>query len=94
MNLHIEEAVVEDCDFILHANRMIDEASYIECSKLAENVKKDLFEDKKSICLIAKEGDKNVGMILFSKVYWADRGCGVYASQAYVVEEARKQGGF
>lgn len=94
MNLHIKEAQKEDCDFILRANALIDEASYIASSKLKQNIQKDLFEDKKTVCLIAWDEDQRVGMVLFSKVYWADRGRGVYVSQVFVESSHRKKGIF
>ena len=92
MNLEIVEAKQEDKDFVLHANMKIDEASYIETSKLFENLDKDIFMDKKAVCLLAKVNNKKAGMVLFSKVYWADRGEGVYVSQVYVEPEFRGNG--
>lgn len=94
MNIKIVEAQRCDKDFILFANREIDDASYIKSSKLKDNIDKDIFENHKAVCLIAKDDDNPVGMVLFSKVYWADRGEGVYLSQAYVVPEYRNNGVF
>ena len=94
MDIEITEAKREDKDFIVLANKEIDKASFIESSKLAENIDKDIFEDKLAVCLIAKDREKSIGMVLFSKVYWADRGEGIYVSQAYVVPEYRKSGVF
>lgn len=92
MNLRIEKCQINDKDFIIYANQKIDEASYIEKSELSKNIVKDLFEDEKCVCLIAKDKEKPVGMVLFSKVYWADRGQGVYISQAFVEPAYRKNG--
>lgn len=92
MNLNIREAVESDKDFIIYSNRAIDEASYIENSKLKENIERDIVDSNKCVCLIAEENDKKVGMTLFSKVYWADRGEGVYISQIYVEPEYRNKG--
>lgn len=94
MNIKIEEARKEDRDFIILANKEIDKASFVEFSKLAENIDKDIFQNKLAVCLIAKYEDKQIGMVLFSKVYWADRGEGVYVSQAYVSPEYRRMGVF
>lgn len=94
MNIKIVEAQRCDKDFILFANREIDDASFIKSSKLKDNIDKDIFANHRAICLIAKDADKSVGMVLFSKVYWADRGEGVYLSQAYVVPEYRHNGVF
>lgn len=94
MNIKIVEAQRCDKDFILFANREIDDASFIKSSKLKDNIDKDIFANHRAICLIAKDADKPVGMVLFSKVYWADRGEGVYLSQAYVVPEYRNNGVF
>ena len=94
MNVKIVEAQRYDREFILFANREIDDASFIKSSKLKDNIDKDIFENHNAICLIAKDGDKPVGMVLFSKVYWADRGEGVYLSQAYVEPAYRHNGVF
>lgn len=94
MQIEIKEAQVEDADFIVYANKMIDKASFIANSKLKENIYNDLFFEKKAECLIVKVDGKSAGMILFSKVYWADRGEGIYVSQAFVEEEFRNKGLF
>lgn len=94
MKIKINRAKISDKNFILYANRKIDKASYISQSKLAENIDKDLFKNKKCVCLIARDAEKSVGMILFSKVYWADRGEGIYISQVFVEESYRGKGIF
>lgn len=94
MNIKISRAKLSDKDFILYANKEIDKASYIEKSKLSENIVDDLFKNKKCVCLIAREGTKNIGMVLFSKVYWADRGIGIYISQVFVEKDYRQKGVF
>lgn len=94
MDIKITKAKQEDRDFVVFANKEIDKASFIKSSKLAENIGKDIFENGLAVCLIAKDGEKSIGMVLFSKVYWADRGEGVYVSQAYVDPEYRKCGVF
>ena len=94
MDLRIVESDCKDKEFILHANKEIDKVSNISKSCLSQNVDEDLLKNKRAICLIAKDGDKPVGMVLFSKVYWADRGEGVYVSQAFVEEKYRNKGVF
>ncbi len=94
MHLKIVEANESDRDFILLANRQIDSVSNISKSALKDNIDADLIQNKLCTCLIAKYGKKRVGMMLFSKVYWADRGEGVYISQAFVDEKYRKKGVF
>lgn len=94
MSIHIVQAEPSDKDFILHANREIDRVSDIALSALAKNIEKDVFEKKRAVCLLAKDDDRNIGMVLFSKVYWADRGQGIYVSQAFVEDEYRGHGVF
>ena len=90
----IKRANESDREFVLYANKMIDKASFIEKSNLYQNIDIDLFENNKCVCLVAKEKDENVGMIMFSKVYWADRGQGIYVSQVFVEKEYRRKGVF
>ncbi len=94
MNFEIVEATVADKDFILEANKQIDIVSDINFSALKDNVVQDLFLKSKAVCLIAKHNDVRMGMVLFSKVYWADRGEGVYVSQGYVEKAYRNKGVF
>lgn len=92
MNIFIKEATENDREFIIWANKKIDEASFIEVSKLENNIDEDLFQKQKCVCLIAKIDERYAGMILFSPVYWADRGEGIYVSQVFVEEEFRCMG--
>lgn len=94
VQFEIAQASVSDRDFILYANKQIDEVSDIDKSALAQNVDADVLHNKKCVCLVAKCGGRHAGMLLFSRVYWADRGQGVYVSQAFVCEQFRKQGVF
>lgn len=91
MKIKINRAKLADKDFILYANHEIDRESFISESRLSQNIDKDLFKNKKCVCLIARDKEKNVGMILFSKVYWADRGEGIYISQVFVEQSYRKK---
>ena len=92
MDLQFVVAKEKDEQYILHANREIDVASGISSSKLSQNLLKDILREKRAVCLLAKVDGENAGMIMFSKVYWADRGQGVYVSQAFVEEKFRRQG--
>ena len=87
----IKRAKQEDLDFILHANKEIDKASFIKSSALVYNIQHDIFDKKYAVCFIAKKDGEYAGMILFSKVYWADRGEGIYVSQVFVEEKFRGQ---
>ena len=92
MNINFRGAGSKDKEFILNANREINILSGLNDSIFDNNIDKDLFEDK--ICkVILAEIDNNVaGFILYSYVYWANCGKGIYLSQAYVKTEYRKQG--
>ena len=92
--MEIRKAKESDKDFILLANREIDRASYIEISNLKQNLDSDVFQKNKAECLLAVEDNHYLGMVLFSKVYWADRGEGIYVSQVYVSPKFRKRGIF
>ncbi len=94
MAITIKKASENDKEFILYANKMIDKASYIEKSSLYQNIDRDLFENGRTVCLVAKDGKENVGMVMFSKVYWADWGQGIYISQVFVEKEYRQKGVF
>lgn len=94
MKVFIEEAKIEDKEFILYANKMIDIVSVIEESHLSDNLQKDYFENHKFECLLAKCDNKNIGLVIFSKVYWADRGEGIYVSQIFVEKSFRRKGVF
>ena len=90
MDIEIKRAGLCDKDFVLYANKEIDRASYIAKSALKDNVCEDVLQGDKAVCLIAKYKGSYVGMVLFSKVYWADRGLGIYVSQVFVEKEFRR----
>jgi GNAT superfamily N-acetyltransferase len=93
MNIKIEQATKQDKKFVLKANNEINKASGLIGSKLIDNIDKDIFgEDKLCHCLVAKHEGKTIGMTLYSYVYWARLGKGIYWSQAYVEPEYRKNG--
>ena len=94
MDIEIKRAGLCDKDFVLYANKEIDRVSYIEKSTLKDNVCEDVLQGDKGVCLIAKCKGIYAGMILFSKVYWADRGLGIYVSQVFVEKEFRRNNVF
>lgn len=57
-----------------------------------KRIDKDLFEDKVCKSIIAEIDGEVVGMILYSYIYWANCGQGIYLSQAYVKKEYRGKG--
>lgn len=92
MNISFRNAKIEDKDFILKANKEINILSGLNDSTLDNNIDKDLFEDKICKVIIAEINNNVAGFILYSYIYWANRGKGIYLSQAYVKSEYRKQG--
>ncbi len=86
------EAEFKDKEFILNANREINNLSGLNDSSFEKRIDKDLFEDKTFKSIIAEIEGKVVGMVLYSYVYWANCGKGIYLSQAYVKSEYRGQG--
>ena len=52
MQIEINKAQIEDADFIVYANKMIDKASFIANSKLKENIYNDLFSDVIGNCIL------------------------------------------
>ena len=92
MNISFRNAKIEDKDFILEANKEINLLSGLNDSTLDNNIDKDLFEDKICKVIIAEINNNAAGFILYFYIYWANRGKGIYLSQAYVKSEYRKQG--
>ena len=85
------EAKLSDKDFIINANKEISILSGLNISDFEKRINKDLFEDKICKSIIAEMNGSIVWMILYSYVYWADCGKGIYLSQAYVKSEYRGQ---
>lgn len=94
MNIHFREVKREDKDFILQANKEINKLSNLFDSTLNENIEKDIFENKIAKVIIAEVNDAIAGFVLYSYIYWANCGKGIYLSQVYVKEEYRKFGVF
>lgn len=97
MNIKVLSLEKKHKDFILKANDVINNVnSTHQTNGLSVNIDKDYFEGtKKFNCLVAEtENEKPVGMILYSKFYWANDGEVLWISQMYVEEEYRKYGVF
>lgn len=90
--MNFRDAELKDKEFILNANKEINILSGLNDSTLESRIDKDMFEDKTCKSIIAEIDGKVVGMVLYSYVYWANCGKGIYLSQAYVKSEYRGQG--
>lgn len=96
MDIKVIHADKKHKDFIIHANKVINNVNDIEQTDGLElNMEKDYFCDRpKFQCLIAEIDNKPVGMILYSYFYWANDGEVLWISQMFVEEEYRKCGVF
>jgi len=92
MNISFREAKLNDKEFILNANREINILSGLNDSTFDNNIDKDLFEDNACKVIIAEIDNNIAWFVLYSYIYWANCGKGIYLSQAYVKSEYRKQG--
>ena len=92
MNINFREAIIEDKEVILNANKEINILSGLNDSAFENNIDKDLFEDKICKSIVVERDNKLAGFIIYSYIYWANCGRGIYLSQAYVKNEYRKQG--
>ncbi len=82
--MEFREAKFEDRDFILNANREINVLSGLKDSTFENRIDNDLFKSKICKSIIAEIDGCIVGLLLYSYVYWANCGKGIYLSQAYV----------
>ena len=96
INIKLMHANKSHKDFIIHANRVINNVNDTEQTDGLElNIEKDYFCDKpKFQCLIAEIDGKPVGLILYSYFYWANDGEVLWISQMFIEEEYRKYGVF
>lgn len=94
MNYIFREANKSDKEFLLNANKEINVLSGLDDSTFERNIDKDLFEDKVCKSLIAEENGVILGFLLYSYVYWANCGKGIYLSNAYVDKKYRIKGIF
>lgn len=94
MNINFREVELKDKEFILNANKEINILSGLNDSTFDNNIDKYLFEDKICKVIIAEEGNNAIGFVLYSYIYWANCGRGIYLSQVYVEEKYRNKGIF
>lgn len=96
MNINIMHANKSHKDFIIHANKVINNVNDTEqTNRLELNIEKDYFcANPRFQCLIAEIDEKPVGMILYSYFYWANDGEVLWISQMFIEEEYRKYGVF
>ncbi len=94
MNYIFREATKSDKEFLLNANKEINVLSGLDDSTFEKNIDKDLFENKICKSLIVEENGAILGFLLYSYVYWANCGRGIYLSNAYVDKEYRNKGIF
>ena len=96
MEIKVVHAKKEHKDFLIYANKVIDNVNNMEETKGLElNIDKDYFCDNpKFQCLVAEADGKPVGMILYSYFYWASDGNVLWISQMFIEPEYRKFGVF
>lgn len=94
MNYIFREASKSDKEFFLNANKEINVLSGLNDSTFEKNIDKDLFENKICKSLIVEKNGTILGFLLYSYVYWANCGRGIYLSNAYVDKEYRNKGIF
>lgn len=96
MKIEIMHANQSHRDFLIYANKVIDEVNNMEqYTEFAKHIDADYYcENPKFKCLVAEGDGKPVGMILYSHFYWASDGQVLWISQMYVEEEYRKYGIF
>ena len=95
-NIKILKANKNHKDFIIHANRVINNVNNTnQSNNIEQNIDKDYFcENPKFKCLIAEIDNVPVGMVIYSYFYWANDGQVLWISQMFVEEEYRKHGVF
>ena len=87
MGIHFREIERKDKEFILNANKEINLLAGLFDSTFEHNIDKDLFEDKICKVIIAEDDCFAIGFVLYSYIYWANCGKGIYLSQVYVKKE-------
>ena len=92
MKILFREVQIDDKEFILGAHKEINRVSGLSESHFSENIDKDLFQDRICKVIVAELDGKRAGFLLYSYLYFADSGRGIYLSQAYVKDEYRKKG--
>lgn len=92
--LKIVKASKKHRDFLIESNLIIHEISeQTQKSEFAKRFDEDYFcKNPKFFCLVAEYDEIPVGMLLYSKMYWADDGEVLWVSQMYAQKEFRKFG--
>lgn len=90
----IRKATIKDKDFIISSNDFVNQVSGIKTqSQLSSNFENDILSDNpKAYCLIVEENGLQIAFCLYSGVYWANKGQGVYLSNIFVIPDYRKKG--
>lgn len=96
MKIEIMHANKSHKEFLIYANKKIDEVNNMEqYTEFEKHIDADYYCDNpKFECLVAEVNGKPVGMILYSYFYWASDGQVLWISQMYIDEEYRKHGIF
>lgn len=94
--MNIRPATPADNDFIIAANQAIDQTNNVQKpSKLTADVlQRDLFSTNPKAYAIIAEDDhgKPIGVALYSSIYFASTGPGLWISNLYVSDIARRKG--
>ena len=96
MKIEIMHANQSHRDFLIYANKVIDEVNNMEqYTEFEKHIDADYYCDNpKFKCLVAEVDGKPVGMILYSYFYWASDGQVLWISQMFIEEKYRKYGIF
>ncbi len=92
MNIVFREVLESDKEFILLGNKEINDISNLNDSILSSNIDIDLFENKICKTIVCEIDGEKAGFVMYSYIYWANCGQGIYLSQAYVKKNFRKMG--
>ena len=92
----VKHALRKHKEFIIYASKKVNEINHIkQTSNLEENIERDYYGyAPKFECLIAEANNEPVGMIIYSKYYWANEGEAIWISQIFVDRKYRKYGIF
>ena len=96
MEIKIMHANKSHREFLIYANKVIDEVNNMEqYTEFEKHIDDDYYCEKpKFKCLVAEVDGKPVGMILYSYFYWASDGQVLWISQMFIEENYRKYGIF
>ncbi len=94
MDYIIRPAKISDKNFILNSHNEVNDVSNLDYSCFAKNIDNDLFRQDLCKSLIMETNGNQIGYLLYSYVYWADYGRGIYLSNAYISKDYRGKGLF